>query len=478
MRGGRPGRGAATTKAWKIPNVPSKSFAWSGCAAALGLTLAATAFAAEPTGAKIADFTLGNGLELVVIPDHRAPVVTHMIWYKVGAADETAGKSGLAHFLEHLMFKGTAKHPTGLFSQVVARIGGQENAFTTNDYTGYYQRVPSEKLKTVMEFEADRMTGLQLTDEVVLPEREVILEERNQRMENDPRARLGEQIDAALYLNSPYGKPVIGWRHEMEGLSRDDAIGFYRRFYAPNNAVVVIAGDIEPAAARALAEETYGQVRRNNAIVALRKRPQEPPQVAARSLTLADPRVEMPILQRAYLAPSFATAKKGESEALEVLAHILGAGSNSRLYSTLVVDKKIAVSAGAWYDSSTLDMSKFTVFGSPRLGTTLQQVEEASDAVIAEVIAKGVTPEELERSKSRLIADAIYAQDNQASMARWYGASLMTGATVKDVQKWPDRIRAVTAAEVQDAARHWLDKRRSVTGYLIKDTSPQAERRS
>ena len=209
----------------------------------------------------MADFTLANGLELVVIPDHRAPVVTHMIWYKVGAADETPGKSGLAHFLEHLMFKGTAKNPAGQFSQVVARIGGQENAFTSNDYTGYYQRVPSEQLKTVMEFEADRMTGLQLTDDVVLPERNVILEEQNQRIGNNPRARLGEQIDAALYLNNPYGKPVIGWRHEMEELSRDDAIGFYRRFYAPNNAVVVIAGDVDPAKALALAEETYGKVR-------------------------------------------------------------------------------------------------------------------------------------------------------------------------------------------------------------------------
>ncbi|MGA7041402.1 MAG: pitrilysin family protein, partial [Pseudolabrys sp.] len=217
---------------------------------------------AQQRGPEVADFTLANGLELVVIPDHRAPVVTHMIWYKVGAADETPGKSGLAHFLEHLMFKGTAKNPTGKFSQVVARIGGQENAFTSQDYTGYYQRVPSDQLKTVMEFEADRMTGLQLTDDVVLPERNVILEEQNQRIGNNPRARLGEQIDAALYLNNPYGKPVIGWRHEMEELSRDDAIGFYRRFYAPNNAVVVIAGDVDPAKVRALVEETYGKVPR------------------------------------------------------------------------------------------------------------------------------------------------------------------------------------------------------------------------
>jgi zinc protease len=431
---------------------------------------------AEPI--KVANFMLPNGLELVVIPDHRAPVVTHMIWYKVGSADETPGKSGLAHFLEHLMFKGTAKHPTGEFSKVVATIGGQENAFTSNDYTGYFQRVPTDQLKTVMEFEADRMTGLQLTDAVVLPERNVILEEQNQRIGNNPRAKLGEQIDAALFLNHPYGRPVIGWRHEMEGLTRDDALAFYRRFYGPNGAVVVIAGDIEPEQARKFAEDTYGKVKRNDVIVASRVRPQEPPPVAARSLTLADARVEQPLLQRSYLVPSFATAQRGESEALEVLAHILGSGSSSRLYRTLAVDKPVAVSAGAGYDSSSLDMSKFTIYGSPRSGVTLQQFETEADAVIAEVILKGINADELERAKSRLIADAIYAQDNQATMARWYGGALMTGAGVDDVRRWPERIRAVTAEQVQDAARKWLDKRRSVTGFLIKDTSPQAEKKS
>lgn len=439
--------------------------------------LTSSSLAAEQAGPEVADFTLANGLELVVIPDHRAPVVTHMIWYKVGAADETPGKSGLAHFLEHLMFKGTAKNPAGKFSQVVARIGGQENAFTSQDYTGYFQRVPSEQLKTVMEFEADRMTGLQLTDEVVLPERNVILEEQNQRVGNNPGARLTEQVDAALYLNHPYGKPVIGWRHEMEQLSRDDAIGFYRRFYAPNNAVVVIAGDIDPAQARALAEGTYGKIARHGSM-APRLRAQEPPPVAVRSLTLADPRVEMPTLQRAYLVPSFSAAKRGESEALEVLAHILGSGSNSRLYRALVIDKQLAVVANAWYDASELDMSKFGVHGSPRPGVTLPQLESEMDAVIAQVIDKGVTEEELERAKTRLIADAVYTQDNQASMARWYGTALTTGASVNDVRRWPDRIRAVTADQVRDAARQWLDKRRSVTGYLIKDVSPQAEKRS
>jgi len=448
---------------------------WFAAAALVATTLAITSAAAEPL--KISDFTLKNGLELVVIPDHRAPVVTHMIWYKVGSADETPGISGLAHFLEHLMFKGTAKNPTGHFSRVVATIGGQENAFTSNDYTAFYQRVPSEQLKTVMEFEADRMSGLQLTDAVVLPERNVILEEWNQRVGNNPRARLGEQIDAALFLNHPYGRPVIGWRQEMEQLNRDEALDFYRRFYGPNGAVVVIAGDVEPEQALKFAEETYGTAKRND-LIKPRHRPQEPPPVAVRSLTLADARVEQPFLQRTYLVPSFGTAQKGESEALEVLAHVLGSGSSSRLYRTLAVDKPVAVMAAAGYDSSALDMSKFTVYGSPRPGVALPQFEAEIDAVIADVIAKGVSADELERAKSRLIADATYAQDNQATMARWYGAALMTGASVQDVQRWPDRIRAVTAEQVQDAARKWLDKRRSVTGYLIKDTSPQVEKRS
>jgi zinc protease len=438
---------------------------------------AAFAMPASAADSQVADYKLTNGLELVVIPDHRAPVVTHMIWYKVGAADEVAGHSGLAHFLEHLMFKGTAKHPAGEFSQVVASLGGQENAFTTSDYTGYFQRVPSGDLATVMAFEADRMTGLQLTDEVVLPEREVILEEQNQRVGNNPRARLSEQIAAALYLNSPYGRPVIGWRHEMEQLTRDDAIGFYRRFYGPNNAVVVIAGDVTPEAALKLAEDTYGKAA-PHASIAPRVRPREPKPTAARSLTLADPRVELPIVQRDYLVPSFHTAKPGQSEALEVLAHVLGSGSNSRLYRALVMDQKIAVAAGAWYDSSALDDSRFGVYGSPKDGVTLPQLETAIDAVIADVAAKGITVEELDRTKTRLIADAVYAHDSQASMARWYGSALTTGATVEDVTHWPDRVRKVTAEAVQDAARQWLDKRRSVTGYLIKDTSPQAERRS
>src|SRR5712672_2414589 len=249
-------------------------------AASLFVTLvlsASGAFAQTTvTSAPPASFTLSNGLQVVVIPDHRTPVVTEMIWYKVGSADETPGKSGLAHFLEHLMFKGTSKHPVGEFSQTVLKVGGNENAFTSVDYTGYFQRVPREQLGKMMEFEADRMTGLILKDENVLPERDVVLEEYNMRVANNPDARLTEQTMAALYLNHPYGRPVIGWRHEIEKLGREDALAFYRRFYTPNNAVVVIAGDVTADEVKALAEKTFAKVPRV-ADTAPRLRAQEPP---------------------------------------------------------------------------------------------------------------------------------------------------------------------------------------------------------
>ncbi len=248
-------------------------------ALALGVLLAATSVinAQQATPQRPATFTLGNGLQVVVITDRRTPVVTQMIWYKVGSADETPGKSGLAHFLEHLMFKGTAAHPAGEFSQTISRIGGVENAFTSTDYTAYFQRVPRDQLQSMMEFEADRMTGLVLKDENVLPERDVVLEEYNMRTANSPDARLTEQMMAALYLNNPYGRPVIGWRGEIEKLNREDALAFYKRFYAPNNATLVIAGDVNADEVRPLIEAAYGKIPRQPSIPALRVRPQEPP---------------------------------------------------------------------------------------------------------------------------------------------------------------------------------------------------------
>jgi zinc protease len=458
--------------------IPVRSFLLVASFLALGFAASAIPGSAgtEPP-ATVAHYTLANGLELVVVPDRRTPVVTHMVWYKVGSADEPPGKSGIAHFLEHLMFKGTAKNPAGLFSQTLATIGGQENAFTSTDFTAFFQRTSREHLASLMEFEADRMTGLVLTDANVLSELQVVLEEWNLRVGNDPGARLGEQVTASLYLNHPYHRPVIGWRNEIEKLNREDALAFYRRFYTPNNAVVVVAGDVTAEETKALAEATYGKVA-PRAEIGPRIRPAEPEPSAVRHVTLADPRVAQSSLQRSYLVPSVATAKPGEAEAIEVLVHVLGSGSTSRLYRELVAQKGVAAEAGAWYQDAALDLSRLGVYGTPRPGVTLHQLEDAIDGVLAEVIDKGITADEIERAKNRMIAAYVYAQDNQASLARLYGAALTTGSTVEEVRGRPERIRAVTADQVREAARQWLDPRRSVTGYLVHDLKQREDKRS
>src|SRR5258707_7000775 len=421
------------------------------------------------TSERPATFALGNGLQVVVIPDHRTPVVTQMIWYKVGSADETPGKSGLAHFLEHLMFKGTSKHPAGEFSQTVLKVGGNENAFTSSDYTGYFQRVPREQLAKMMAYEADRMTGLILKDEHVLPERDVVLEEFNMRVANNPEARLTEQIMAALYLNQPYGRPVIGWRQEIEKLDREDALAFYNRFYAPNNATLVIAGDVEAKEVRPIAERTFGEVAPQPAIPVNRTRPQEPTPAAPRTVTLSDARVEQPSVRRYYLVPSSATAATGESPALDVLAQLMGSGSNSYLYRALVIDRPLAVSAGAGYQGTSLDPTQFQISVSPKPGIEFSQIEQTIDGVISDLAQNLVRAEDLERVKTQLIAEAIYAQDNQATLARWYGGALTTGLRIEAIRSSPDRMRAVTAEQARETAHKWLNKKRCWTRYLIKD---------
>jgi zinc protease len=426
-------------------------------------------------GPEVAQFTLKNGLRVVVIPDHRAPVVTHMIWYRVGSADEQPGKSGLAHFLEHLMFKGTKQNPSGRFSQVLAEIGGQENAFTSQDYTAYFQRVARQHLPMVMEFEADRMTGLILTDENVLPERDVVLEERRSRTDSDPAAILSEAAQAALHMNHPYGTPIIGWEHEIRTLDREDALAFYRRFYAPNNAILVIAGDTTAAEVLPLAEKTYGLIAANPG-VQQPPRPQEPEPRTERRVELTDARVRQPQWSRYYLVPSYRLARPGEAEALDLLSHILGNGTISRLYRELVVDRGLAVNAGAWYSGTNIDMSRLGLYATPSPGTSLDALEAAIDEVIAKVARDGVSAAELDRAKTRLVADVVYAQDNQARLARMYGAGIVTGNSVEDIRDWPERVRAIGADAVQAAAREWLEARRSVTARLLPASTPTEKR--
>ena len=353
---------------------------------------------------EVANFKLANGMEVVVIPNNRAPVVTHMVWYRVGSADEVSGKSGLAHFLEHLMFKGTSKHPPGEFDRLIDINGGEGNAFTTRDYTAYFQRIASDRLELMMELEADRMQNLVLTDENVLPELDVVREERRERTDNDPSALLGEQVDAAMYTAHPYGKPVIGWMSEVAKLTRDDAMAFYRAHYTPANAVLVVAGDVTPEQVKVLAEKYYG-VLKNTFTPEPRVRTAEPDPIASRRVTLVDARAASPVVQRSYLAPSYATANGREALALDLLADILGNGTQSRLYKNLVIDQKIAAHAAAWFSGDQLDSGTFGVYGAPNPGADVAKVEAAIDAILADVLKNGVTQKELDRVRNQAIAE-------------------------------------------------------------------------
>ena len=423
--------------------------------------------AARDTAAPVTEFRLDNGMQVVVIEDHRSPTVTHMVWYRVGAADEPWGDSGIAHFLEHLMFKATDELAEGEFSRIVAANGGQGNAFTSYDYTGYYQRIAADRLGLVMGMEADRMVDLRLTEAAVETERQVILEERNQRTDNDPQGLYNEQMRAALYQNHPYGIPVIGWRHEIEELSLADAERFYRRYYAPDNAILVVAGDVTPEEVRALAEEHYGALAPSGRPP--EARPQEPPQRAPRRVEMRDPRVSQPFVSRTYLVPNYDGANPREAAALELAADLLGGGLTSRFARALQLEQEVAISTGAYYAGTRQDATEFAVWGVPAAGKELAAVEAAIDAEIAAFAAEGPGAEELARAKRLARASYVYAQDDQAARARRYGAALAVGQTVEDVETWPDVIDAVTAEEVRDAVAAYLVPERSVTGWLMRD---------
>ncbi|MFM9848585.1 MAG: M16 family metallopeptidase [Hyphomicrobiaceae bacterium] len=429
------------------------------------------------SGPASTEFMLDNGMQVVVVSDHRAPVVTHMVWYRVGAADEPKGVSGIAHFLEHLMFKSTEKIGTGEFSKIISRLGGQDNAFTGNDVTAYFQRVSKDRLKTVMEMEADRMVNLRLEEKEVLTERQVILEERRSRIENSPSAILDEQMNAALYMSHPYGIPVIGWEHEMAKLSPTDAMTFYKRFYAPNNAILVVTGDVTADEVKVLAEQTYGKTPSNKQVTWL-PRVQEPPHRAARRVELRDARAGKTSVHRLYLAPSYRTASEGEAEALDLLLKITASGPTSRLYKKLVVETKAASSAGGWYSGAARDSGKISLYAVASDGVDIGKVEQGIDAVIEEIKTGGVTDGELERAKKAYLAEYIYESDNQQSLARRYGWSLTVGRTLKDIEEWPARISKVTLADVKTVAAKYLDIRHSVTGTLIPiapEATPKAD---
>ena len=431
----------------------------------VGLVASASLSAARAAVFNPSTITLANGLQVVVIENHRAPVVTHMVWYRVGAADEVRGKTGIAHFLEHLMFKGTKTVAPGAFSEIVARLGGNENAFTTEDYTAYFQSVSVDHLEEMMKLEADRMVNLVLTDDVVLPERDVIVEERHQRVDNDAGSQLMEMARAALFLNHPYGIPTIGWENEMRGLTTADAIAWHQKWYEPGNAIVVISGDVTMDQVRPLAEKYYGTLPAT--AVPVRARPDEPAQFAPRRVTKEDPRVQLASWSRLYQAPSYHRGAKEHAYALEVLAELLGGGTSSRLYRSLVVEQKVATGAGSSYDGDNLDLSTFSLYASAQSGGGVGAIEQAMDAEIARLLKDGTTEDEVRRAKVSLQAEAVKARDSLSGPARLVGAALATGSTIADIEAWPDRIAAVTVADVDAAAKAVFDINYSVTAILL-----------
>ena len=420
----------------------------------------------------VTTFELENGMQVVVVEDNRAPVVQHMVWYRAGSADEPVGSSGVAHFLEHLLFKATDTLADGELSATVAANGGRDNAFTSYDYTAYFQRVAADRLELMMRMEADRMRNIRFTEENVATERRVIIEERNQRTENNPRSLFSEQMNAAQYLNHRYGVPIIGWMHEMESLDKEDALGFYNTYYYPNNAILVVSGDVDPDEVKRLAETYYGVIPPNPDLPE-RIRSEEPPQTAERRVIFRDPRVAQEYVSRSYLAPERDPGDQTAAAALTILAEVLGGGQTSYMTEKLQFDEQIAVWSGAFYRGTSRDDTTFDVVIVPVPGLSLQEAEDAMDAVLAQFLIDGVDPEQLERIKYQLRASEIYERDDVDSTARRYGAAMAVGLSVEDIQAWPDILQAVTADDIMDAARSVLNRNASVTGWLTRPATPE-----
>tara|TARA_R110000787_G_scaffold14348_8_gene44304 strand:+ start:2793 stop:4148 length:1356 start_codon:yes stop_codon:yes gene_type:complete len=400
-------------------------------------------------------FTLDNGMQVVVIPDHRAPVVTHMVWYKVGAVDEEPGKSGLAHLFEHVMFKETKNLGPEEFTTIVQRNGGQLNAFTSWDYTAYFERVAKPQLKTMMELEAERMRNLKINDDPKGPfisERDVVKEERRQRIDNDPGSILQEQVLSELWKGHPYEITVIGKMDEVAKLSPADGMAFYHKYYSPENAILVVAGDVTTNEVRTLAEETYGQIEPTGTVDGTRKWAPVPLLTENKLLVHSDPKVRQPSWSRYYTGLSESRERR-ESYALDVGLSVLGGGMTSRLYQALVEDEQIAidVSTAAW--TTLHDEGPAVISASPVDGVSLGELDTAVMAEVRKVLAEGFTDEEVERARNSLAAEAIYARDSQSNMANTFGSTLALGGTIDDILDYPDTIKSITTEEALAAVR-------------------------
>lgn len=410
--------------------------------------------------------TLENGLQVVVLPNHRAPVVMHMLWFKVGAIDEVWGKSGIAHFLEHLMFKGTPKHPEGEYSRLISGMGGRENAFTSYDYTSYHAMVGKDNLSQIMALEADRFQNWRVTDEQVVRERDVVLKERQQITENNPVAAFFEEVNAILYPNHPYQRPVIGWRNEIEALNRKDAMDFVQRYYVPENAILVISGDVTLQDVLPLAKKYYGVLSKRDVL------PRDIPQVAElnakRVIEKQSPLVREVVWSRHKLVAPARADNIVQSDAMTVLQKIMGDSRIGRLYRRLVVQEQIATNAYIAFNPVSFGPAKFSIVVVPKPDVELHVIDTVIDDEIKKLVQHGVTEDEVKNAVQAMEIESVYARDSVSAPAYIVGAALAVGLTLDIIEDAPNRIKIITADHVKQAIATLFDEQDSWVTAIIK----------
>jgi zinc protease len=413
----------------------------------------------------VTEFTLDNGIQVIVIEDHRAPVVMHAIGYRVGGADEEPGKTGLAHFFEHLMFKGTVRYPKAAFSTMMDDNGVEKNAFTTHDLTVYYERGNAKLLEQFVDLDSDRMQNLVLTDEIFETERKVVQEERRQQTESNPMAVASEQVDALLFKLHPYGKPVVGWTKDVAAVTLKDANDFYRQHYMPQNAIVLVVGDVATNDVRKLAERYYGPLK-NNAAPKPRKRPDLSLQAFPQRLELQDGRISDPVILRKFIVPARDAVSERESAAFDILAAHLGGSSQSRLEKELVTGSRQATYAGAYYNSDALTYGTFQIYIVAAPASDTGKIEKDVDAILKSVAEQGMTAAELDSIKERTLSGYIYQLDEPVSFAVMIGFATALGISHENIYGRDKTIADVTLQDVQSAARMLYATRHDVTLVL------------
>ncbi len=409
-------------------------------------------------------FTLKNGLQVVLVPNHKVPAVSHMVWYRTGAHDEENGKTGLAHLLEHLMFKATDKLAAGEFSSNVAKAGGNDNAFTHYDYTGYYQNIARNKLPMVMAMEADRMQNIKLNEKQLKKEKLVVLEERRSRIENNPLALLAEQMDKELFQNHPYGRPIIGWPDDIESLSLADTTAFYQRHYAPNNAVLIIVGDITIDELQPMAEKYYGPLKPSSLPPRNIQRHITPPK--AQRITRPDERIHKSQWLRFYIAPQY-SQECSTCYALTLLSYLLGESRTSQLYEKLVVNKKLATSVSSNYDDLSLGPATFSISATPAPNISLEILEKEINTQLEYAASHPFSEAQITRAKQALSAQVIYAQEDFSTLGRIFGTLYVLGLDGDYVTQWKSQINKVTSQQIMLAAQHILKSEHAITGWLV-----------